>query len=147
MFKKLSTKTVKRAAKEMAREAPGDTTKGLGDDAERRALDHLRRQGLRLVARNYRVARGPRARGGEVDLIMRAPDGTLLFIEVRARGDAAHGGAAASVTRAKQARVIFAATCFLRTQAVTPPCRFDVVAIDGDRIEWLRGAFDVPQAR
>ncbi|KAI1694011.1 YraN family protein [Roseateles sp.] len=131
MFKKLST----------------ETTKGLGDDAERRALDHLRRQGLRLVARNYRVARGPRARGGEVDLIMRAPDGTLLFIEVRARGDAAHGGAAASVTRAKQARVIFAATCFLRTQPVTPPCRFDVVAIDGDRIEWLRGAFDVPQER
>ncbi len=113
-----------------------------GAEAEQRALDHLRRQGLRLVARNYRVARGPSARGGEVDLILREPDGTLVFVEVRSREDDAHGGAAASVTRAKQRKVIFAAECFLRTQCVTPPCRFDVVAIDGDRIEWLQGAFD-----
>ncbi|HEY1398127.1 YraN family protein [Roseateles sp.] len=115
-----------------------------GAEAEQRALDHLRRQGLRLVARNYRVARGPSARGGEVDLILRDRDGTLVFVEVRAREGDAHGGAAASVTRAKQRRVIFAAQCFLRTQAVLPPCRFDVVAIDGDGIEWLKGAFDVP---
>ncbi|WP_431265123.1 YraN family protein [Roseateles chitinivorans] len=117
-------------------------TQARGAHAEQRALDHLTRQGLRLVARNYRVARGPSARGGEVDLILRERDGTLVFVEVRARGHDAHGGAAASVTRHKQRRVIFAAQCFLRTQRVVPPCRFDVVAIDGDRIEWLRGAFD-----
>lgn len=96
------------------------------------------------MARNYRVARGPSARGGEVDLILWARDGTLVFVEVRARQRDAHGGAAASVTRAKQRKVIFAATCFLRTLAEIPPCRFDVVAIDGDRVEWLQGAFDVP---
>jgi putative endonuclease len=117
--------------------------RALGDAAEQRALEHLERQGLALMRRNYRVARGPRARGGEVDLIMRERDGTLVFVEVRARADAEHGGAAASVTAAKQRRLVFAAQCFLAGLATPPPCRFDVVAIDGERLEWLRGAFDV----
>ena len=39
----------------------------------------------RWCERNYRVARGPRARGGEIDLILRERDGTLVFVEVRAR--------------------------------------------------------------
>lgn len=117
------------------------TRKGVGDDAEERALQHLLRQGLRLVQRNYRVAAGPRARGGEVDLIMGERDGTLVFVEVRARRSASHGGAAASVTRGKQARVIYAAQHYLRRHATPPPCRFDVVAIDADSLEWLRGAF------
>jgi putative endonuclease len=117
------------------------TTKGLGDDAETRALNHLLRQGLTLVQRNYRVAAGPRARGGEVDLIMTERDGTLVFVEVRARRTASHGGAAASVTPGKQRRVIFAAQHYLRRHASPPPCRFDVVAIEHDELEWLRGAF------
>lgn len=113
-----------------------------GDAAEDRALAHLQRQGLTLVTRNYRVARGPRARGGEVDLILRAPDGTLVFCEVRARRSGAHGGAAASVGAAKQRALVYAAQHYLRRLAVPPPCRFDVVAIDGERLEWLPGAFD-----
>jgi putative endonuclease len=117
------------------------TRKGLGDDAEERALQHLLRQGLRLVERNYRVAAGPRARGGEVDLVMGERDGTLVFVEVRARGDRRHGGAAASVTHGKQQRVVYAAQHYLRRFATPPPCRFDVVAIDGDALDWLRGAF------
>ena len=118
------------------------TTKALGDLAEARALDHLSGAGLVLVRRNYRVARGPRARGGEVDLVMREPDGTLVFIEVRVRRDERFGGAAASIGAAKRQRLVFAASHFLRRFASPPPCRFDVVAIDGDRIEWLRAAFD-----
>ena len=117
------------------------TRKGLGDDAEKRALQHLLRQGLRLIQRNYRVAAGPRARGGEVDLIMGERDGTLVFVEVRARADRKHGGAAASVTHGKQRRVIYAAQHYLQRHATPPPCRFDVVAIDDDSLEWLRGAF------
>ena len=95
-----------------------------------------------LVQRNYRVARGPRARGGEVDLVMRDRDGTFVFVEVRVRRDARFGGAAASIGAAKRQRLVFAASHFLRRFATPPPCRFDVVAVDSDRIEWLRGAFD-----
>jgi predicted RecB family endonuclease len=61
------------------------TSKARGDHAERRALAHLVANGLVPVERNYRVARGPSARGGEVDLILRDRDGTLVFVEVRAR--------------------------------------------------------------
>jgi putative endonuclease len=94
-----------------------------------------------LVQRNYRVARGPRARGGEVDLVMRDRDGTFVFVEVRVRRDAPFGGAAASIGAAKRQPLVFAASHFLGRFAV-PPCRFDVVAVDGERIEWLRAAFD-----
>ena len=118
------------------------TTKARGDAGEARALAHLMSQGLTLVQRNYRVARGPGARGGEVDLILRERDGTLVFVEVRSRGGASHGGAAASIGAAKQRSLVFAAQHFVRMLRTLPPCRFDVVAIDGEHIEWLRAAFD-----
>lgn len=118
------------------------TTKGRGDAGETRALAHLQRHGLTLVQRNYRVAGGPHARGGEVDLILRDRDGTLVFVEVRMRSTRRHGGAAGSVTALKQRRLVLAATHYLMGFATPPPCRFDVVAIDGESLEWLRGAFD-----
>jgi putative endonuclease len=118
------------------------TTKSIGDEGEALALAHLQRAGLVLVERNYRVARGPHARGGEVDLILRDRDGTLVFAEVRTRRGSGHGGAAATVGAAKQQRLVLAAHHYLLRWASPPPCRFDVVAIDGERIEWLRGAFD-----
>ncbi len=128
--------TTKRATNTKA------TTKSVGDAGEALALAHLERQGLTLVQRNYRVAGGPNARGGEVDLILRERDGTLVFVEVRTRSDGGHGGAAASVGSVKQRRIVLAARHYLMRLAAPPPCRFDVVAIDGERIDWLRGAFD-----
>jgi putative endonuclease len=127
-----------------ARHPATPTSKALGDAAERQALAFLAARGLVPVERNYRVARGPRARGGEVDLIMRDADGTLVFVEVRARRDARHGGGAASVGATKQRRLVYAAQHFLRRYAALPPCRSDVVSVEGDRIEWLRAAFDAP---
>jgi putative endonuclease len=117
------------------------TTRTLGEAGEDRALAWLQAAGLVLVQRNYRLAAGPRARAGEVDLIMRERDGTLVFVEVRRRSSPRHGGAAASVTVHKQQRVVLAARHYLLRWASPPPCRFDVVAIDGDDIAWLKGAF------
>ena len=114
----------------------------LGSEAEDLALQYLQRQGLRLVERNYRVAAGPHARGGEVDLILRDGAGTLVFVEVRARAGLSHGGAAASVTKPKQRRLVYAAQHYLLNIATPPPCRFDVLAIDGEVIEWIQAAFD-----
>ncbi len=118
------------------------STKGAGDEAEAQALAHLTQHGLKLVQRNYRVAAGPNARGGEVDLIVRERDGTLVFVEVRARRTASHGGAAGSVTLTKQRRVIYAAQHYLMQFASPPPCRFDVVAIEAESLQWLRAAFN-----
>ncbi len=117
------------------------STKARGDAAESRALAWLQARGLQLVERNYRVARGPSARGGEIDLVMRDRDGTLVFVEVRQRGGRGHGGAAASVTATKQRRLVHAAQHYLLRFASPPPCRFDVVAFDGDAVEWLQAAF------
>lgn len=118
------------------------TTKSRGDEAEERALQHLLAQGLTLVERNYRVARGPSAPGAEVDLILQDQDGTLVFVEVRRRASAAFGGAAASVGGVKQRRIVFAARHYLMRLPSPPPCRFDVVCVEADGVEWLRAAFD-----
>ncbi len=115
------------------------TTKQTGDAAEDRALAHLQAQGLRLLERNYRT---PGRGGGEIDLVMHAPDGTLVFVEVRQRATAAFGGAAASIGSSKQRRIVLAARHYLMRLRTPPPCRFDVVLVEYQRIEWLQGAFD-----
>lgn len=124
--------------------APAHTTKRRGDEAEEAALEHLQRHGLRLVQRNFKT---PGRGGGEVDLIMREPDGTLVFVEVRQRASARHGGAGASITAFKQRRIVWAARHFLLRLGSEPPCRFDVVLIEGTqegRVNpvWHRAAFD-----
>lgn len=106
-----------------------------GAEAEDGALEYLQRQGLSLVERNFRC------KGGEIDLIMRDRQ-ALVFVEVRKRADARHGGAAASVTARKQARLIIAAQVFLQRYRELPACRFDVVAIDGEELNWMKNAIE-----
>ncbi|MDB5776613.1 MAG: YraN family protein [Herbaspirillum sp.] len=105
-----------------------------GDDAEDRALAYLTRHGLRLRTRNFRC------KGGEIDLIM-ADSETLVFVEVRKRSSMRYGGAAASVTPAKQARLIRAAHLYLMRYSAMPPCRFDVIAFEPDGMVWIKNAF------
>ena len=109
-------------------------TAATGEAGEDRALRYLQARGLSVVTRNYRC------KGGEIDLA-----GAVIFVEVRARvarSTQRFGGAAASVTPTKQRRLIAAAEDFLARQADdVPACRFDVIAIDGARIEWMRDAF------
>lgn len=124
------------------RENQSITSKARGDAAEDRALAWLLARGLLLVQRNYRLAGGPRVSGGEIDLVMRDHDGTLVFVEVRQRAHRAQGGAAASVGAGKRRRVIRAAQHYLMRLPVLPACRFDVLAIDGDEVQWLQAAFD-----
>ncbi len=115
------------------------TTKQTGDAAEDLALQYLQAQGLRLIVRNYRT---PGRGGGEIDLIMQAPDGTTVFVEVRKRSSARFGGAAASVGGVKQRRIIFAARHYLMRLREMPPCRFDVVVLEEGGVQWLQAAFD-----
>ena len=126
------------------------TTKARGDAGEAAALAYLLRHGMKLVEANYRT---PGRGGGEIDIVMRAGDGTLVFVEVRQRADSSHGGAAGSISVVKQRRIVFAARHYLMRFASLPPCRFDVVLVDGTqgsdepekpvvRIEWLVAAFE-----
>lgn len=115
------------------------TTRALGNAAEDRALAHLQSAGLQLLERNYRT---PGRGGGEIDLVLRERDGTLVFAEVRSRASRDWGGAGASIGDVKQRRLVFAARHYLLRWPSPPPCRFDAVLVDGDQIEWLRAAFD-----
>jgi len=115
------------------------TTKQAGDAGEDAALAFLQDQGLRLLVRNYRT---PGRGGGEIDLIMRAPDTTLVFVEVRRRRSTTHGGAAASVGKIKQRRIVFAAQHYLARLRTLPPCRFDVLEVTPTGVNWLQAAFD-----
>lgn len=104
-----------------------------GQAGEDLALVFLQRRGLVLLERNFRC------KGGEIDLVMRE-ENMLVFVEVRKRADRRHGGAAASITPRKQARLILAAQVFLQRYGTCPACRFDVIAIDGDSLDWLKDA-------
>ncbi len=117
----------------------GRTTRAVGQAAEDLALAHLQAAGLRLQARNYRT---PGRGGGEIDLVLRAPDGTLVFVEVRSRAQASHGGAGASIGAAKRRRIVMAARHYLLRWPSPPPCRFDAVLVEGGQVQWLRAAFD-----
>jgi putative endonuclease len=110
-----------------------------GARAESLAADFLAARGLTIVGRNFRT------RMGEIDVIARDRE-TIVFVEVRKRKSEAYGGAAASITAAKRARLIAAAQAYLAMLRHEPPCRFDAVLIDGSyppRIEWHRDVFAI----
>lgn len=94
-----------------------------GDDYEVRSSHLVESYGFRIIARQFRC------KMGEIDLIA-SNDHHLLFIEVRARRHLSHGGAAASVDRKKQCRLIRCADYFIKKnpQWKSLPCRFDVIA-------------------
>lgn len=111
------------------------TTKLRGAAWEAAALAFLQQQNLYLVERNYRC------KAGEIDLIMRNHTGNLIFIEVRGRTNLAFGGAAVSVTHAKQQRLLRTAAHYLWQAQSYAACRFDVIAFEGDQLIWYRDAF------
>lgn len=112
--------------------------RAMGALYEARARHWLEQQGLHFIAANVQF------KGGEIDLVMRDAQ-SWVFVEVRYRRNADFGSAQASVTRSKQRRVINAATCWLIQQKRMlhqERCRFDVVAITGDQLDWIPDAFN-----
>lgn len=107
-----------------------------GDAGENSALHYLQQAGLTCTEKNYHC------RYGEIDLIMQDQQ-TLVFVEVRVRGNQHFGGAAASVDRRKQQKIVRTAEYYLqRLPGNTPDCRIDVVAIDGEEnVDWIKNAF------
>lgn len=116
-------------------------TTHIGRQAESYALDYLREQQLSLVARNWTC------RYGELDLIM-TDRATLVFIEVRYKRHLGFMSPIESINRAKQQKIIRAATAFIQQQAEWQqhPCRFDVIGVTGAMhnlsYDWIQNAFD-----
>ncbi len=112
-----------------------------GLEAQHLAQAHLEAAGLHLAQANANF------KVGEIDLVMWEAN-TLVFVEVRARASSAFGGALASITPAKQAKLRRAAQTYLLKvygSRAWPSCRFDVVALQGGgpqpELQWIKGAF------
>ena len=106
-----------------------------GKTWEDAAQAYLQRHGLVPIEANFRC------KLGEIDLIMRDGE-ALVFVEVRQRAAGSQVSAAASISPAKIRRLVRAAQVYLQRFSRLPPCRFDVVAIDGGQFEWLRNAIE-----
>ena len=108
--------------------------------AEQLAAEHLQARGVKILGRNLRC------KSGELDLVC-LDAGVLAVVEVRQRGSAEYGGSLASVTWAKQRKIIRATRFLLREKHWSRvPLRFDVVAIEGlpegaHRVDWIKDAF------
>lgn len=103
---------------------------------ETAAAIYLQQKGLTLIEKNYRTA------FGEIDLIMQ--DGkTLVFVEVRLRKSQQFGGAAMSITHAKQQKLQRTAQHYLQLNGDCE-CRFDAILMQSANIhaiEWLKNIF------
>ena len=107
-----------------------------GTEYENCAADYLAANGMHIKERNYRN------RSGEIDLIG-IHQGYLVFVEVKYRSGAGYGYASAAVTPSKQRQICKVADYYRMTHGVKDSCpiRYDVVAIQGDTVEWLQNAF------
>lgn len=120
-------------------------TKTIGAKAEENAKKYLQSQGLTFVTQNYHC------RLGEIDLIFKDKDNSLVFIEVKYRSDSQFGHAEEMVTPQKQRKIIQAARTYLHDKKLSESVavRFDVIAIEpqanntGDQlsIQWIKDAF------
>ncbi len=109
----------------------------VGSRYEEKAAAFLEQRGYRIIERSYRCRRG------EIDIIA-LEDGCLCFIEVKYRFSAEFGTALEAVNLQKQHTIAMTARRYLQQHGYSDqtPCRFDVVAIDGDQFELVRNAFE-----
>ena len=111
----------------------------LGQASEKRAVEYLNAEGFFCIQTNYR---GHRL--GEIDII--GLDGDVLcFIEVKFRKNNSYGEPVDFVTPAKCNKIILTAQHYLCANEIylNYECRFDVVNILGDQIEWIKNAFEL----
>lgn len=112
------------------------STTAKGRIGESRALALLRERGYRIVEQNFRC------RCGEIDIVARDRDDTLVFVEVRTRADGARGSALETVGRAKRAQIARVAQVYLLLREPRfRNCRFDVIGITGAEVTLVVDAF------
>ena len=113
------------------------STKNIGDQAESTAEKFLVTKNVKIIEQNYRI------KAGEIDLI--ADDkGTIVFIEVKYRKSNNFGQPFETVTRSKQQKIIRTAQSYLQKhpKLANKACRFDVISIHNQDINWIQNAFD-----
>jgi putative endonuclease len=106
-----------------------------GAAAEELAANLLRREGYHIVEQRFRFHRH------DVDLVARKGS-VVVFVEVKSRHSDRYGAAVEAVGWKKQRELVRAASAWLqRSGRPGDICRFDVVTVEGPRVEWLQSAF------
>ena len=112
--------------------------RAIGAEKESLAADYLVREGYTLLEHNFCC------RTGEIDLV--AKEGNyLVFVEVKYRAGRQFGVPEEAVTAAKQRSIIRTAQVYLLQKSIpeSTPCRFDVLALEGEEIRLIRNAFEI----
>jgi putative endonuclease len=107
-----------------------------GKTGEAVALQHLKSIGYEIAAVNYR------SRNGEVDIIAKEGS-TFVFVEVKARANAAYGYPSEAVGHVKQKRIRMVAQEYLGQQALNYEMRFDVIEVylQSKKLRHIKNAF------
>lgn len=107
-----------------------------GQVFEDKACAFLKKQGLKLVEKNYRC------RNGEIDLIMQDKN-HLVFVEVRYRKNNEYGSAVETVDKSKIKKLVTTAQHYLLQNKLDIPTRFDVIGFDASlKPNWISNAFN-----
>ncbi len=121
--------------------------KKTGDFGEKKATVYLKHRGYRILERNYRAGRS-----GEIDIIARAPDGVITFVEVKTRTGTSMGDPRDAVNYYKKKHIINTALTYIsRKNLYDEDARFDVIEVTfekhglirGVRINHIKEAFEV----
>jgi putative endonuclease len=115
---------------------PNQSTRQKGNCGEQIAVDYLLSKGYSVVCKQYR------SRRGEIDCVAQDADGTLVFVEVKSSQGKAFGNPLSWVTPQKQKILTKMAQQYIKEHNLMGvPCRFDVIAVWGEKIDHLENAF------
>ena len=112
----------------------------VGADYEERAAEYLMEKGYRIMARNFRAGKK-----GEIDIIARDKDGTLVICECKYRTQTVYGDPLLAVDWKKQRQICKTTLYYYKYcgYRMDYPCRFDVIALYGDgTIRHVENAFE-----
>lgn len=108
----------------------------IGSKKEEIAVEYLKNHGVTILEKNFRNSRG------EIDIIGRH-ENYLVFFEVKFRSSTNTGRAIEAVNFKKQQQICKVADYYrkIHNMGLNTSIRYDVVAIQGEDIEWVKNAF------
>ena len=117
-------------------DSPQDVHKKvLGRKGEKLAAEYLKKQGCKIVKRNYKTP------FGEADIIAQDKD-EIVFVEVKTRIGDKFGTPREAVTKTKQQRYYKIAECYWLKTGEEPNARFDVAEVLATgEIHYFKNAF------
>ena len=97
-----------------------------GKQGEQDASEHALARGYSLLARNYRTPHG------ELDLVLKSPEGEIVFAEVKARTGTFFGYPESAVNVRKKTHLVHSAFFYLQKEFPENdeiPWRIDIIAL------------------